>query len=153
MSAPRRWLEDPSAPPVGRELVHALKTEPLNQARKDRLYRGLLFHRLRMVPLWLVLLLGAAAAAGSYAVLQRPRPLDADMALFERGVITREQGRVDAALAIFVEYGARYPRGPLAAEAYMERIDALIALGRRDEARREAQRFKAEFPGSPLAPP
>ncbi len=150
MTAPRRWLEDPAAPARARELVEALKTAPLPAARREQLFRGLVGRRLSFVPVWVLLLIGAAAAAGSYVALTKPSTLEAETALFSRGVSEREAGQTQEALATFREYSQRYPHGALAAEAAIERIDALVTLGRKSEARDEARRFEKEFPSSRL---
>lgn len=45
----------------------------------------------------------------------------------------------------------RFPAGKLAAEREYLTIDALLRVGRRDEARARAQAFLARYPGSPYA--
>jgi outer membrane protein assembly factor BamD (BamD/ComL family) len=47
-------------------------------------------------------------------------------------------------------YRATFPGGKLSTEAGALRIEALVRSGRRDEARAELARFKADHPESPL---
>jgi len=55
------------------------------------------------------------------------------------------------ALALADEHERSYPNGSLGQEREMIRIQALVALGRRDEARARAASFKAAHPGSAYA--
>ena len=52
------------------------------------------------------------------------------------------------ALTLTAEHAARFPRGALGQEREVLAIQALVQLGRRDEARARAARFLAAFPGS-----
>lgn len=54
-------------------------------------------------------------------------------------------------LALLDDYARRYPRGTLAQEAALLRIEALLAQGNRAEARRFGRSFLEASPGSPLA--
>jgi hypothetical protein len=54
------------------------------------------------------------------------------------------------ALALLDEYGATFPKGTMREEASVERVLALCALGRVDEARASAKAFVAADPASPL---
>ena len=53
-----------------------------------------------------------------------------------------------AALALAEEHAARFAEGTLAPEREVIAISALVALGRRDEARSRADRFHTAYPGS-----
>ncbi|MEZ4297899.1 MAG: hypothetical protein R3B70_23285 [Polyangiaceae bacterium] len=57
-------------------------------------------------------------------------------------------GRPGEALSIAEEHGRRFPKGGLAPEREVIAIQALAALGRREEARGRAERFRAAHPGS-----
>ncbi len=54
----------------------------------------------------------------------------------------------DEALSLADEHAARFAAGSLAPERETIAIGALVALGRRDEAQRRADRFRADHPGS-----
>ncbi|MBZ0116508.1 MAG: sigma-70 family RNA polymerase sigma factor, partial [Sandaracinaceae bacterium] len=54
----------------------------------------------------------------------------------------------EAALAAIARHEARFPEGQLAAERESIRVRALLLLGRNDEARWAAERFRAEYPES-----
>jgi hypothetical protein len=60
-------------------------------------------------------------------------------------------GDATAALRALDDYDARFPDGVLAEEAAVMRIDALVAMGRREEASDLARRFIAAHPASPYA--
>ncbi len=55
------------------------------------------------------------------------------------------------ALALADEHERSYPNGSLGQEREMIRIQALVALGRKSEARARAARFRASHPGSAYA--
>jgi outer membrane protein assembly factor BamD (BamD/ComL family) len=59
-----------------------------------------------------------------------------------------EKGDAAGALEQIDRLGALYPEGALAEERRAARVLALCAAGRREEARREAERFLAEEPRS-----
>jgi hypothetical protein len=60
------------------------------------------------------------------------------------------RGRPDVALARLQEHAARFPTSSLLQERQAGRVFALCALGRTEQARREAAAFVRRFPGSPL---
>lgn len=60
------------------------------------------------------------------------------------------EGRAEEALSALDDFRARCSSGALREEREAARILALCALGRLGEARREAERFRAEAPRSPL---
>lgn len=58
-------------------------------------------------------------------------------------------GSAARALALASEHRRAYPSGALAQEREVIAVEALVRLGRRDEARRRAEAFHASYPGSP----
>jgi outer membrane protein assembly factor BamD (BamD/ComL family) len=58
------------------------------------------------------------------------------------------RARPAEALALCNDHAKRFPNGMLVQEREMVAIEALVKVGRRDEARARADRFKARFPGS-----
>jgi hypothetical protein len=64
-----------------------------------------------------------------------------------RGLLAKGEGR--RALAELDRYRAEAPRGALGQEATLLRIEALVAAGDKQAARRLAQRFLSEHPGTP----
>jgi hypothetical protein len=81
------------------------------------------------------------ASAGTSAPPERELPL-----------LTRAQAALPAdpagALALCEEHARTYPAGTFAQEREVIAIDALVRLGRRDEARSRAARFAATYPSS-----
>jgi hypothetical protein len=84
----------------------------------------------------------SAAASGTPSIAREIRTLDQVRALLAKG-----DGR--RALAELDRYRAEAPRGALGQEATLLRIEALVAAGDRPSARRLAQRFLREHPGTP----
>ncbi|MCC6557171.1 MAG: hypothetical protein IT372_29815 [Polyangiaceae bacterium] len=85
-----------------------------------------------------------------------PRPLpdtglDEEISLLARAQGALSSGQADRALALLDEHAAAHGEGAMGEERMAARVFALCALGRRDEARAEAQRFVAAAPRSPLA--
>lgn len=79
-----------------------------------------------------------------------------DMLKDEAAVIERAGNAVrrhdgPGALAALGEYRQRFPHGQLSLEASVLEVDALVASGQRDAAKRAAQRFLAAHPESPSA--
>ncbi|HEX6272458.1 MAG TPA: hypothetical protein VFZ53_05445, partial [Polyangiaceae bacterium] len=60
-------------------------------------------------------------------------------------------GKPLAALAALSALGAEFPRGALVQEREALVVEALLASGRRDEARQRAREFLARYPTSPHA--
>jgi outer membrane protein assembly factor BamD (BamD/ComL family) len=77
--------------------------------------------------------------------------LKAEMALLGRGQHALQAGEPAAALRAFDRHASLYPNGILAEERMLKRMVALCELGRRSEARTEAERFVRANPGSPLS--
>ncbi len=86
----------------------------------------------------------AAGQAGSKSIAREIEQLDLARARLQRG-----QAR--AALDALDAYLREHPAGVLAQEAGLLRIEALAAAGERGAARRHAERFLREHPGSPHA--
>lgn len=72
---------------------------------------------------------------------------EAEVKLLERAQDAL-RGRPAEALALSQEHARRFPRGMLGQEREVIAIEALAKLGRTDEARARADRFRARFPGS-----
>jgi hypothetical protein len=88
------------------------------------------------------------------AAARRPSPDETyslELALLQRARAAVAKGDHSAALAAIVEHQRRFPTGRLREEREALRVRALAGLGRNDEARRAAERFKAEFPRSVLS--
>jgi hypothetical protein len=94
---------------------------------------------------------GAPAASGAEAA-PHETPLHEETALLEsvREALTASQA--DRALAGLDRYDARFPAGALREEAAVLRAEALLAAGRREDARRWAARFLESHPSSYYAP-
>jgi hypothetical protein len=107
----------------------------------------------------------AAQAAAPAGVPSRPaRPAtrgshaqagDADLAdevaLIARAQAATNRGQAERALEALREYDRRHPEGALTQERSAARILALCAAGKPAQARAEAERFRARWPGSPQA--
>lgn len=78
--------------------------------------------------------------------------LDAELSLLRRARAALTGGTHAEALALLAEHEQRFPTGHLAEERMVLRVQALRAIGRRDEARVAAARFAAQHPGSPHTP-
>jgi len=96
----------------------------------------------------------APTAVASPAPAPTTAPLTSHLALeiaaIDGAKRTLATGDAAAALAKMDAYDMTFPQGMLAAEAHALRIEALVRVGRRDEARTELARFRTSHPGSPL---
>lgn len=84
----------------------------------------------------------------------RPSPEETyaqELALLQRARASLAKGDATAALAAIAEHQRRFSGGRLREEREALRVKALTSLGRSDEARRAAERFKTEFPRSVLS--
>jgi outer membrane protein assembly factor BamD (BamD/ComL family) len=94
-------------------------------------------------------------SARSHAAASRsvrdPRLLDEEVVLLERAqeALAHEDG--STALAIVSRYETRFPKGVLAEEAEVVRIEALALAKESDRAAERAQRFLDAHPHSPHA--
>ena len=74
---------------------------------------------------------------------------DVEVALVRRGTARLSAGDPGSALDAFDEHARTFPHGVLEEERAAGRVRALCSLGRAAEARMEADRFDASYPGSP----
>jgi hypothetical protein len=93
------------------------------------------------------------------AAVARPQPsrLPTDSLTAERALLDPARtalGRGDGAnaLALAGKHEQRFPTGKLAEEREAIAVQALAALGRKDEARIRGERFLSRYPGSVLTP-
>jgi hypothetical protein len=77
-----------------------------------------------------------------------PRPAVPEATLLQQAHDELLRGSAARALAIAGEHQRAYPTGALAQEREVIAIEALVRLGRVDEARRRAKAFHAAYPGS-----
>jgi hypothetical protein len=80
-----------------------------------------------------------------------PTTLEAETRLVRGGVAALHAGNTVRALALFDEHARAFPNGALAEERAAERVVALGALRRCDEARAAAVEFLRDHPHSPLS--
>jgi hypothetical protein len=78
--------------------------------------------------------------------------LDAEVALLVETSAAVKQNDPERALESIEKHAREFPRGALGPEFEAQRILALAALGRRDEACALASRFLSRHSSSPLAP-
>jgi len=95
-----------------------------------------------------------ARAPEPSATARRPSPDETyalELALLQRARAAVAKGNDSTALDAILEHQRRFPAGRLREEREALRVKALAGLGRKDEARRAAERFKTEFPRSVLS--
>jgi tetratricopeptide (TPR) repeat protein len=92
----------------------------------------------------------AAPAAAAEQETSAGSTLAAEMALLSKGQRALKRGDAKGALKFFDQHAREYPRGELADERRVQRAQALCDAGRKDEARREADKFAKQRPNSPL---
>jgi hypothetical protein len=88
------------------------------------------------------------------AAARRPSPDETyalELALLQRARAAVAKGNHSTALDAIAEHQRRFPMGRLREEREALRVKALAGLGRKDEARRAAERFRSEFPRSVLS--
>ncbi|HSO37351.1 MAG TPA: hypothetical protein VLT33_32715 [Labilithrix sp.] len=78
------------------------------------------------------------------------RGLGAERSLLDIARAALARGEAAEALAAVDRHGREYPEGALVEEREALGVKALVALGRRDEARARAQRFEQRFPNGLL---
>jgi TolA-binding protein len=75
-----------------------------------------------------------------------------ELAILQRARAAVAGGRFATALEAVAEHQRRFPNGLLQEEREALRVKALAGLGKSDDARTAAQRFREKFPNSVLAP-
>ncbi|HVJ17454.1 MAG TPA: outer membrane protein assembly factor BamD [Polyangiaceae bacterium] len=96
----------------------------------------------------------SVVADDSRAVPSAPRalpPLADEARLLQQAQRALRDGKPAQALTALDEHQRKYPRGQLALERSAARVSALCALGDSAQARRAADRFLKEHPGSSLS--
>jgi hypothetical protein len=73
---------------------------------------------------------------------------EAEVKLVQRAQDALRGSRPAEALALCNDHAKRFPNGMVTQECEVIAVEALVKTGRKDEARRRADRFKARFPGS-----
>jgi outer membrane protein assembly factor BamD (BamD/ComL family) len=92
-----------------------------------------------------------APATPDRSKADRGKTLGDELAVVESASRALRSGNPQAALGRLAEYRQRFPRGKLALEAQVLRIEALARAGRSDEAARLARGFLKRHPHSPVA--
>jgi len=92
-----------------------------------------------------------SASTATTTTVVTTSPLDDEIALVRDARSALRAGDASHSLAILDEHDRRFPGGALSEDCAAERIYALCALGRVDEARLLATRFLADHPVSPHA--
>jgi hypothetical protein len=77
--------------------------------------------------------------------------LPAELAMLDHARSATSAGETNRALSILDAYAARFPRGAMAPEAAVLRVEALVKAGDRSGAARFANAFLASAPHSPYA--
>jgi hypothetical protein len=90
-------------------------------------------------------------AAATAATAATANELAKQVALVDGARAALASGRAEQALGIVREYQATYPRGTFRPEAAAIKIEALLKLGRKAEARASAEGFAAAYGPGPLA--
>jgi TolA-binding protein len=87
----------------------------------------------------------AATVASAEAKDEGP---EAEVKLVQRAQDALRASRPVEALALCNDHAKRFPNGMVTQECEVIAVEALVKTGRKDEARKRADRFKARFPGS-----
>jgi hypothetical protein len=90
-------------------------------------------------------------AAPRTARASREAGLNEELALLDKARFAVRSGHPSDALARLDEHSARFPKGSLALEAQVLRVQALAGAGRREEASRRAKRILSRSPNSVVA--
>lgn len=106
----------------------------------------------RAEPAPIVLDAGPAPPPPRASASPREESLAAERALLDEAQRALGSGRSGDALGAISRHAAQFPRGRLSEEREGLAVQALLAAGRRDEARTRAERFKRSHPGSLLLP-
>ncbi len=99
----------------------------------------------------------APVAPGAHAIAQGAPSSGSSSLAAERALLDDARGALGSgdaarALGLLDEHARRFPKGQLGEEREALAIQALVALGRRDEARARAASFKAALPNSLFLP-
>lgn len=90
----------------------------------------------------------ASASATPPARPAPPRVVVPEATILKQAHDELLRGSPERALALAADHARAYPNGALAQERDVITIEALVRLGRKDEARRKARAFHAAYPGS-----
>lgn len=93
----------------------------------------------------------ASQRGGANKAERKDSQVRAELTLLEHARGELRAGRSDAAVATLASYSQRFPKGILALEAEVLRIEALAAAGKTQEAARRAQRVLERHPNSVVA--
>ena len=88
------------------------------------------------------------SAASSPPAEIRDEGPEAEVKLVQRAQDALRGSRPTEALALCNDHAKRFPNGMVTQECEVIAVEALVKTGKKDEARRRADRFKARFPGS-----
>jgi hypothetical protein len=103
-------------------------------------------------PLLAPLPLAPHSSSASPTPLSAERPLRAEQALLDSARVALGRGDGAAALDAATVHARRFPHGELSEERDAIAVQALVLLGRGDEARARAERFRRAYPESALFP-
>ena len=93
-----------------------------------------------------------ASASAARPAGTRDVDLAAERALLELSRTALARGKADAAIRSLRLHASRYPRGRLSEERESLLIQALVAAGKRNEAKKRAKQFRKQSPNSMLLP-
>ena len=99
---------------------------------------------------------GLAPAPAAQSAKPEKKAVDSSLAaerkLLDAARAALVAGDSSTGLERLARHAAQFPRGALAEERAALTVDALVAAGRYDEAKRRAEAFRARYPGSIFAP-
>jgi hypothetical protein len=90
----------------------------------------------------------ARTAANTASAEAKDEGPEAEVKLVQRAQDALRGSRPAEALALCNDHAKRFPNGMVTQECEVIAVEALVKTGRKDEARKRADRFKARFPGS-----
>ena len=93
-----------------------------------------------------------APSSASAPVQQRPDDISEERAMLDTARTALGRGDGVSAMTGVKKHEQRFPKGQLAEEREAIAVQALVALGRGDDARARGERFKRTYPNSVLAP-
>ena len=89
-----------------------------------------------------------ASATSLASAETRDEGPEAEVKLVQRAQDALRSSRPAEALALCNDHAKRFPNGMVTQECEVIAVEALVKTGRKDEARKRVDRFKARFPGS-----